>query len=77
MSLTVIEGNRVPCCVSEFDGEDDTPSPSASTAIRKNFAGSIILSGPTKLAILLLLPENQEGKRIALVRCSFRAPQVR
>src|SRR5258708_2401310 len=77
MSLMVIGGNLVACWVSEFEGEEDTPSPKASTAIKKNFAGSIILSAPTKAAMLLLLPENHEGNKTALEPWALSAPQVR
>ena len=72
------EGGKVePVLGGGVEGDEETPSPSASTTMRKYLAGSTSLSAPTEAAMSLLLPENQVGKRMALERCALSVPQVR
>lgn len=77
MSLMVMAGNSRPCWVVEVEGDEETPSPRASTTMRKYLDGSTRLSAPTEGAMLLLRPENQVGKRMALECCALSLPQVR
>lgn len=70
-------GKSGPCWVAEFEGDEETPSPSASTAMTKYFVGSTRPPGLMASARLALTPENHVGKSTALERSALSVPQVR
>src|SRR5580658_4825528 len=77
MSRIVIEGNFEPCCVALFDGDDETPSPSASMATTKYCVVSTMRSGPKNIFKSPLVPLYHVKNRTALLRLEFSAPNVR
>ena len=77
ISRVVKAGNCIRGWLLLFEGDEDTPSPSASTAMTKHFAGSTSFSVPTLPAIWALVPVNQDGKSTALEPSALSFPQVR
>ncbi len=57
-------------------GDDETPLPSWFVAIRKYFAGSSALPGPTRKSYDVWSPEYGDGSRIALIFAAFKLPRV-
>src|ERR1039458_7375542 len=76
MSRIVKAGNSGPGCEAEFEGDEETPSPNASTAMTKYFDGSTRSSAATKPARLELVPEKYDGKITAFERSALSLPQV-
>jgi hypothetical protein len=72
MSRTVKRGKCMCGCAALFEGEDDTPSPSASTRITKYFEESTSFPGPTRPGKSLVVPVNQVGKSTAFDFAAFQ-----
>ena len=76
MSRMVIFGNPRRGWEALFEGEDETPLASASTAMTKSFDVSTILSGPLPkyCSRSLDVPVNQAGNSNAFDLPAFSAP---
>jgi hypothetical protein len=77
MSRVVNRGNWGPAWLAEFEGAEETPSPSASTAITKYLSGSTSLLAPTQSRMSPLVPVNQVGNSTAFERSALSIPHVR
>ena len=72
MSRMLTVGKVLPGCAGLLDGDDETPLPSASTMMVKNFVLSARLPGEATKLFWTLLPVNQVGTSTALERSALR-----
>src|ERR1700722_4926923 len=77
MSRIENAGNSAPCCLTLLDGERVTPSPRASTTIKKDLPVSTAFQGFTTCSITFELPPYQLGKRMPFVLALLSCPYVR
>ena len=70
-------GARVEPMDGLVDGEDETPSPRASTVMTKYLAESTSLPGPISPVRSFVVPVNQVGNNTAFDFFAFSFPKVR
>jgi hypothetical protein len=77
MSRMVNTGNFIRGCSELFEGDDEAPSPSASIATTKYFAGSIRLPAPTNASpACAALPRNHDVTTTTFEWSAFSLPYV-